>query len=631
MLRSVSTVNGVTSEPLYAPAYRLAAARSTEHREQELAWQWHIYRIKQAKGKIDAKEPHCVNLRRDPRKSAKQLALHTANVFRAHEIQMANNALVSRIKGQKSTYGDLFDEELVAKNAARADRALAHRKEIIEMAGTSTSRTGKSGGGGGGGGGVAGSMTQGASGLYFNSRASKNNQHRIAQDNQSLLKRLKNINAGTGPYNSRKLQNEVAEHERLVRRRLPRIMHAHPNLASERVLKMQPPIHYSVEAARATSPSRSVVAGVSLSSPQRAPAGPVVPQQDEDWRVYAESRGLTPQSQQPRRNNGHSPARRSPQPRGNGSATTRPKTTATPTARASEEKSNDEPVQRRPLTANSQRTVDKLIVDELLDGVGRAPSAATKNVDDEDDASTASFAIHSAAPANAPGVDGVHLFGVSARTDETAAEKMALGRSFVHLTIDGCTPCTVFCEAAGNAPPGADVTGELTRTHTNAEWPRSINPLTFVFVAVRMFLSALQFTCFLDAPAASDSARSPSPDPLPLLLLISSLDRLLPSTLQSLVSSPYRDFTSLLYALRPRFTLQRDDDGRSQLKLELAENFVPRNNRTQQMKPQQKQALEEEIGEATTETDPAAKVASSAATPEAVAADDEHAAPIASA
>lgn len=127
--------------------------------------------------------------------------------------------------------------------------------------------------------------------------------------------------------------------------------------------------------------------------------------------------------------------------------------------RAPEEKSNDEPVQRRPLTANSQRTVDKLIVDELLDGVSRAAPAA--DGDDNDDAeSSASFAVHSAAAPSNAGVDGVHLFGVSARTDETAAEKMQLGRSFVHLTIDGRTPCTVFCEAAGNAPLGADITGE---------------------------------------------------------------------------------------------------------------------------------------------------------------------------
>jgi hypothetical protein len=45
---------GRTIDQMADPSYRLAAARSTEHREQELAWQWHVYRLATAKQKIDA-------------------------------------------------------------------------------------------------------------------------------------------------------------------------------------------------------------------------------------------------------------------------------------------------------------------------------------------------------------------------------------------------------------------------------------------------------------------------------------------------------------------------------------------------------------------------------------------------
>lgn len=90
--------------PLSPSSYHLAAARSTVHRDDEMAWQWHIYRLRCVEAKLDSKPPHSFSLIRNE-VTAKQL---TSKMLREHDVQLANNALVARIKSQKSTYQDFF-------------------------------------------------------------------------------------------------------------------------------------------------------------------------------------------------------------------------------------------------------------------------------------------------------------------------------------------------------------------------------------------------------------------------------------------------------------------------------------------------------------------------------------------
>lgn len=70
---------------------------------------------------------------------------------------------------------------------------------------------------------------------------------------QNLLRALTRINTRPGPYNADALQTEIANHQALIRQRIPNPMHAHVNVKDGK--KTQPPIHFSVIAAQATNTS----------------------------------------------------------------------------------------------------------------------------------------------------------------------------------------------------------------------------------------------------------------------------------------------------------------------------------------------------------------------------------------
>jgi len=242
-------------DPWNNPWYRLAAARSSEHREQELAWQWHVYRLRTIKQKIDSSPPASYKLIRDPEKSSMLARCKSSAAFRQHEIQMANNALVARIRNQKSEY------------------------EFKPQKSEPQNQTGA---------------------IFMGSRALRMQRRKIEIDNANLLKNLQRIQQRAGPYNREKIQSEVHEHERLVRKRLPRLMHAHPNLKAKEA--PQPPIHFT--AARLNSPAklRNMSRSASNSPSRRKTQDEQVVQEmmavaaaeGVDWREYMARKGIEP-------------------------------------------------------------------------------------------------------------------------------------------------------------------------------------------------------------------------------------------------------------------------------------------------------------------------------------------------
>lgn len=171
------------------PMYRLAAAKSTEHREQELAWQWHVYRLKTTKQKIDSAPPASFKLLRDPDRVNSPLKFSTSQAFRQNEIQIANNALVARIRTQKSTYGFKAGDGLHATYTLMSDSRTGPANKKEQPSNSSNNAMG--------------------------SRTSQNAQRKIAMDNAKLLRTLQSINSRAGPYNRDKIHGQIYEHERL--------------------------------------------------------------------------------------------------------------------------------------------------------------------------------------------------------------------------------------------------------------------------------------------------------------------------------------------------------------------------------------------------------------------------------
>jgi hypothetical protein len=289
------------NDPWKDPAYRLAMAGSTAHRDDELAFQWHVYRLRNVKGGVDAGPPHAMQMHGGP---GGKKPVGSANLYRQQEIRAANTALVSRIRTQRSAYADLFDPEMEAAREKMKQRKLRHMQQQHALRPDSSPTRG----------GVVGALT---------SRVQARN---IELGNQTLLRQLKRIDSTKGPYNAEAAHASALEMASRVRRRPPALMHAHPTalLKDDKGKWLPPPIHWSVIAARATSPSKAAppinhshFSRRPATAAQRAaePAG-------TDWRAYAASKGLLASSastpalhvQPSSRTGGHSSSTSRPQP-----------------------------------------------------------------------------------------------------------------------------------------------------------------------------------------------------------------------------------------------------------------------------------------------------------------------------
>lgn len=538
------------------PAYRLAVSSNTTMREQELSWQWHVYRLATAKEKIDAKPPYSFGMIRDTEKAALHAKVNSATAFRQHEIQMANNALVSRIRVQKSTYHEHFQKDAHANSTSPLVRD--HRAKKLDADrrnGTDTARMG------------------GSSGIYFGARASRNQQRKIQLDNQALLHALKRINNSIGPYNKDKVAHEIEAHERLIRRRLPRLMHAHPKGVIEhgQTDGIQPPIHFSVIAARATSPTKG---GPLAGSPPRSPV--TAAPHEVNWREYYAQRGLGSSASQPiltqaklvptlteeakmqsPSQNGTNSLNRSQKltPVGSRSgvaspppnyqtkqhqlsgnrATTPAKLTpmakpATPTR--SNEAADQTPAARsgsRPLSAAARTSrPGSAKLAPITTTTTQAKEEATEDdeepADEELEMAAMLKEIHeeeknAAAAAGASDPEPLNVADVPLRI-ESLQSKKSHGFAHVQTRLPGAIDVVLVCE--GSARPADDADAP----------PR-----------------ALQFTAY---DAASTEANN---EPLckPIIVTIDDITKIVPSSMSAFVIPPYLDFTPLLYALRPRF------------------------------------------------------------------------------